>query len=205
MKRFLFPLIVGSVLVAGCGNKVEKPAATEPQTQQQVPANKPQKPEKPVMLERDNMDEKLEKKMKEVVAEKDNITSPYRYLISSEIYSSFGQLVKASTLTKHMHSAGVTVLAPTNNAMSSFDKWKKWLADGDTDRIDDFVAYHIINSKYSRKEMEIQTSVLNHAGKVLAVEGGEGACRVEGSPVNEEYVETRNGIVLQLDQLFYRP
>ena len=191
--------------MASCNTPSENPAKPETQTQQSEPAAKPQKPEKPVMLERENMDEKVEQKMKEVVAEKDNITSPYRYLITSDNYSSFGDLVKASTLTKHIHGAGVTVLAPTNNAMSSYDKWRKWIDQGDTDKIDDFVAYHILDEKFSRKEIEVETSVLNHAGKVLSVEGGEGACRVEGSPVNEEYVETRNGVVLQLDQLFYRP
>ena len=56
---------------------------------------------------------------------KNNLISPYRYLISSEDYPIFTELVKNSNLSKHIHSAGVTVLAPKDEAFNAHPNYRK--------------------------------------------------------------------------------
>lgn len=205
MKRFLYSLLIGGMILTACQSDEATSKPVSDATSQPENSGASSQPEKPVEIVRDNMPEDAAQKLKEVSATKNNTISPYRYLISSDDFSTFAQLLKASTLTKHIHGTGVTVLAPTNNAMSAYDGWKKWIANNDTEKIDDFVASYVLNDIYSRKEIETETMVLNHAGNTLQVEGDDGACFVEGSPVSSEFIETKNGMVLQLDQLYYRP
>ena len=74
----------------------------------------------------------------------ENKISPYRYVISTERYSRFGQLVKASSLSRTIHSTGVTLLCPTDDAFENWTPWLRLIKEGKQYEIDDFVGNHVI-------------------------------------------------------------
>ena len=95
---------------------------------------------------------------------KNNLISPYRYLISSEDYPIFTELVKNSNLSKHIHSAGVTVLAPKDEAFNAHPNYRKLLEEGNkTLLMNSF--HHIINTIYEYKEFSEDGRYTAHAGK----------------------------------------
>ena len=76
---------------------------------------------------RERMEQREEDALKKQSMSQDEVEnkmSPYRYVVSTELHSIFGQLVKQSTLAKHIHGRGVTLLAPTDKAMEAMGDWK---------------------------------------------------------------------------------
>lgn len=144
--------------------------------------------------------EETEALRKELTAEVNNTTSPYRYIISAEDYSIFGSLVKASNLSKHIHGAGMTLLAPKNRAFDGNTDYKTWLQNGDVAKIDAFVAPYILKGRVSYKELKEEANLTNHLGNVLEI-GVQGGITVGGASVSTEEVFTKNGIVIGMNEL----
>jgi len=144
--------------------------------------------------------EETEALRRELTAEVNNTTSPYRYVITSEDYSIFGSLVKASTLSKHIHSAGMTLLAPKNRAFEGNNDYRVWLQNGDVAKIDAFVAPYILKGRVSYKELKEEAGLTNHLGNVLEIDV-QGGITVGGASVSTEEVFTKNGIVIGMNEL----
>lgn len=137
---------------------------------------------------------------RELTAEVNNTTSPYRYIISAEDYSIFGNLVKASTLSKHIHGAGTTLLAPKNRAFEGNNDYRVWLQNGDVAKIDAFVAPYILKGRVSYKELKEEANLTNYLGNVLNVDV-QGGITIGGASVSTEEVFTKNGIVIGMNEL----
>lgn len=137
---------------------------------------------------------------RELTAEVNNTTSPYRYIISAEDYSIFGSLVKASTLSKHIHGAGTTLLAPKNRAFEGNNDYRVWLQNGDVAKIDAFVAPYILKGRVSYKELKEEANLTNYLGNVLNVDV-QGGITIGGASVSTEEVFTKNGIVIGMNEL----
>lgn len=144
--------------------------------------------------------EETEALRRELTAEVNNTTSPYRYVITSEDYSIFGSLVKASTLSKHIHGAGMTLLAPKNRAFEGNNDYRTWLQNGDVAKIDAFVAPYILKGRVSYKELKEEANLTNHLGNVLEIDV-QGGVTVGGASVSTEEVFTKNGIVIGMNEL----
>ena len=79
-----------------------------------------------------------------------NMTSAYRYLVSSDEYPIFSNLVKKSRINKHIHSGDVTLLAPVDKAFDDYPRYKELLFAGNEDALDEFISYHIVNESMCR-------------------------------------------------------
>lgn len=137
---------------------------------------------------------------RELTAEVNNTTSPYRYIISAEDYSIFASLVQASSLSKHIHGAGMTLLAPKNRAFEGTNDYKALLQNGDVAKIDAFVAPYILKGQIGYKELKEEANLTNHLGNVLNIDV-QGGITVAGASVSTEEVFTKNGIVIGLNGL----
>lgn len=135
-----------------------------------------------------------------------NLISPYRYLISSEDYPIFAQLVKQSKISKHIHSAGVTVLAPKDAAFDAHPDYKILLEKGNEDLLDEFISHHIINTPYDYKEFsdDGNNRFTVHAGNSYILET-RGGITFNGAHVRTETVITEAGTIIGLDDLVYFP
>lgn len=144
--------------------------------------------------------EETEALRKQLTAEKNNTTSPYRYVITTDDYSIFASLLQASTLSKHIHSAGTTLLAPRNRAFDGNTEYTNWLKEKNVAKIDAFIAPYILKSRISYKELKEQTTLPNYLGEDLKV-SVEGGVTVGGASVSTEEVFTKNGILIGMNEL----
>lgn len=134
----------------------------------------------------------------------ENKVSPYRYVISTEMYSVFGELVKASSHSRTIHSAGVTLLCPTDKAFESFDNWKMMLRQGNQDVLDEFVAHHVVPKVMSYEAFKLQEEHPTLAGENLGV-STRGGVFFNDAHVRSGHVETLNGNVIGLDDVAFVP
>ncbi|MCH2200060.1 MAG: fasciclin domain-containing protein [Flavobacteriales bacterium] len=148
--------------------------------------------------------ERMDQQKEEISATEENITSPYRYLITTERFSHFGDLLKASTLSKHVHGAGVTVLAPRNDVMDKYPGWKNLLKGGDVAAIDAFVSAYVVNEIFGYKEMTSRQNLINHTGEPLKITD-RGGYEIAGASISTEEISTRNGKVLVMNDLYEAP
>jgi uncharacterized surface protein with fasciclin (FAS1) repeats len=133
-----------------------------------------------------------------------NKTSAYRYLTSSDEYPIFTTLMTKSTLSKHIHSADVTVLAPVDKAFEDYPNYKDMMLPGNEVLLDEFVGYHIIDYPMEYKEFTDETSWQVHAGPVLEL-SKEGGVYFNGAHVRSGAIETDKGAILGMDDLVHFP
>ena len=74
----------------------------------------------------------------------ENTLSPYRYVTSTERYTIFGSLVKASSLSRSIHSQGVTLLCPIDDAFEADSNWKTLLREENRQALDNWIGRHVI-------------------------------------------------------------
>ena len=134
----------------------------------------------------------------------ENKLSPYRYVISTERFSIFGMLVKASSHSRVIHGSGVTLLCPTDEAFESFDNWKMMLRQGNQDDLDDFVAHHVLTTVMTYDDFKLKESHETLAGENLEV-STEGGIYANGAHVRSGYVPTEKGNVMGLDDVVFIP
>ena len=132
MQRWtLFATLASALMLGACTGDAGKATPTPQPTKTMSPAG------------RQSVERQAEEAMRlrEVnQQETENTMSPYRYVVSTERYSTFGKLLKRSTHSKTVHAMGVTLLAPTNEAFEDFEDWKLLLGKGNQAMLDEFVA-----------------------------------------------------------------
>jgi uncharacterized surface protein with fasciclin (FAS1) repeats len=201
-KTFLLCLTVVAIFTA-CNNNSE----TDTKAPERVESN-PNDPANLVKKLPDAADEaataEMNRKKEEVSQPVNNITSPYRYITSSEKYSIFGALVKASGVSKHVHGGHVTLLAPTNDAFESFPAYTKLMDPSNIEKLDLFVSNYVLDKSYSYKTLKTETMILNHAGRQLRV-NTDGGVTVDKASIGSEEIYTNDGLILTMNELFYIP
>ena len=108
---------------------------------------------------RERMEQREEDALKKQSMSQDEVEnkmSPYRYVVSTELHSIFGQLVKQSTLAKHIHGRGVTLLAPTNKAMEAMGDWKLLTRQAYRAELDEFVGHTCLPIQPLLREIQDQ-------------------------------------------------
>ena len=134
----------------------------------------------------------------------ENKISPYRYVISTERYSIFGQLVKASSHSRTIHGSGVTLLCPTDEAFDSFDNWKMMLRRGSQQELDDFVANHVLPITLTYEDLKKKDTHTNLAGENIEM-NLRGGVSANGAHVRSGYIPTDRGNVIGLDGVVFVP
>ena len=134
----------------------------------------------------------------------ENKLSPYRYVISTERYSIFGQLVKLSSHSRTVHGGGVTLLCPTDEAFDNLDNWKMLLRKGNQQELDDFVAHHVLPIVMTYEDFKLKDTHTTLAEDDLTV-STRGGIFANDAHVRSGYVATENGSVIGLDDVAYIP
>ena len=154
-------------------------------------------------MERKNEENRVKKEA--YSAENENLLSPYRYVISAEEFSIFARLVQASSHSKHIHSAGVTLLSPTDDAFNEeFPDWKMLLREGDQDALDDFVGHHVLEGIMTYDDFKLMESHPTMLGDEVMV-NTSGGVFANDAHVRSGFIETDNGNLIALDGIAYTP
>ena len=156
---------------------------------------------------RERMEQREEDALKKQSMSQDaveNKMSPYRYVVSTELHSIFGQLVKQSTLAKHIHGQGVTLLAPTDKAMDAMGDWKLLTRQAYRAELDQFVGHHVLPFNLSYEKFKAKDSHECLAGQILPV-NVRGGITINDARVRSGDVVTSNGTVLALDDVVMIP
>ena len=190
---FFVACITGLLCVTGCTDS--SPETPETPAAKMSPAGRQS-------MERQSRDVQRFQELNKVQVE--NKISPYRYVISTERYSQFGQLVKASIHSRTIHTSGVTLLCPTNEAFGDWDKWKQLLKDGNRNEIDDFVSNHVILGTMTYDDFKAKEMHATLAGTTLNI-STRGGITANGARVRSGHVFTENGSVIGLDEVAYVP
>jgi uncharacterized surface protein with fasciclin (FAS1) repeats len=133
-----------------------------------------------------------------------NMTSPYKYLTTSDEYPIFTSLMSRSILSKHIHSAGGTVLAPVDKAFDDYPDYKELLLPLNKEELDNFIAYHIIDTPLEYKEFSVGDSWRVHAGFILGLTK-KGGINFNGAHVRSGSIDTDRGMIIGMDDLVYYP
>ena len=134
----------------------------------------------------------------------ENTLSPYRYVTSTERYTIFGSLVKASSLSRSIHSQGVTLLCPKNQAFEADSNWKTLLKEENREALDAWVSRHVIPIVMRYEDFKTQEEHLDLNGNPIKVET-RGGIKANGARVRSGHVTTENGTVIGLDDLLFNP
>ena len=134
----------------------------------------------------------------------ENKISPYRYVTSTPRYDVFAQIIQASSHSRTIHSAGVTLLCPTNEAFEKLDNWKMLMRLGNQRDIDDFVANHIIPTIMTYDEFKSKDSHTTLAKTTIDI-ATRGGITANGAHVRSGHVSTENGYVIGLDEVVVVP
>ena len=134
----------------------------------------------------------------------ENKISPYRYVISTERYEIFGQLVQASSHSRTIHGGNLTLLCPTDEAFDNFDNWKMMLRKGNQQDVDDFVANHVIPVTMTYGDFKSKDEHTTLAGTRIEV-NTRGGIYANGAHVRSGHVATENGSVIGLDDVVFTP
>ena len=198
------------VLIFSCNN------SESPNTSDSLdPTSTPSSPEnnKPESLnnltEKEKQGIRLQKRRQEATkralsVQEKNMTSPYKYLTTTDEYPIFTSLMSRSNLSKHIHSAGVTVLAPVDKAFDDYPYYKELLLPLNKEELDNFIAYHIIDTPLEYKEFSVGDSWTVHAGHSLSL-STKGGVNFNGAHVRSGSVNTDHGMVIGMDDLVYYP
>ena len=136
--------------------------------------------------------------------QKNNMTSPYKYLTTSDDYPIFTVLMSKSGLSKHIHSAGITLLAPVDQAFDDYPFYKELLLPKNKEELDNFIAYHIVNISVDYKQFTDDYSWTVYAGPTLSLTK-KGGVLFNGARVRSGSVDTDNGFIIGMNDLVYYP
>jgi len=136
--------------------------------------------------------------------QENNMTSPYKYLTTSDDYPIFTLLISKSNLSKYIHSAGITVLAPVDKAFDDYPNYKELFLPINKEELDNFIAYHIIDSPLSYKEFSVGDSWTVHAGVSLDLTQ-KGGINFNGAHVRSGSIDTDRGMIIGMDDFVFYP
>ena len=183
--------------------------STEPQTADKSSKKKPESPLGRDLTGAEKKGMRLMKRRQEarergVTDKSQNKTSAYRYLISSDEYPIFAKLVKKSSLSKHIHSGDVTLLAPIDRAFEAYPEYKTLLKPGNESALDEFVSYHIVDEPLEYKAFSDGTDWTVHSGTNLQLTK-EGGIYFGDAHVRSGSIETDKGTIIGMDDIIYFP
>lgn len=191
------------VALTSCGESSNKSVETNKnaeQTENSVGRELTEAEKKGMRLMKSRQDSK-----RNMISDKSkNMTSAYRYLVSSDEYPIFSNLVKKSRINKHIHSGDVTLLAPVDKAFDDYPRYKELLFAGNEDALDEFISYHIVNESMEYKIFSEGDNWQVHAGPTLEL-SREGGIYFGGSHVRSGSIETERGAIIGMDDLIYFP
>lgn len=195
--RVLGQIVLATMMVLLCPGCI-----AEGNTEQIPPPASKLSPQGRQTLERKKQEAMRLRDMSKVA--KENTLSPYRYVTSTERYSIFGSLVKASSLSRSIHSQGVTLLCPKNEAFESDLNWESLLLEANGDALDAWVSRHVIPvaMRYERFKTQKEHLDLNNNPIKMETRGG---IKANGARVRSGDVVTENGTVIGLDDLLVNP
>ena len=156
---------------------------------------------------RERMEEKKEQQLQDAAmaqVTEENLLSPYRYVISTSRYSIFATLLKASTLSKSVHSQGVTLLAPTDEAFDDVPNWKMLLKKGGQAEIDEFIAHHVIPGSMTYDQFKSESGHVCLSGESMTIDT-RGGITFNGAHVRSGHIMTQNGSVIGMDDIVHLP
>ena len=133
-----------------------------------------------------------------------NMSSAYRYLISSDEYPIFTQLMAKSGISKHIHSQNVTVLAPVDKAFEIFPKFKQLMLPENEALLNEFISYHVIDIAMEYNEFTNNTSLTVHTGENLKLTN-KGGISFNGAHVRSGSINTNVGTIIGMDDLVFYP
>jgi uncharacterized surface protein with fasciclin (FAS1) repeats len=198
------------VLIFSC-NTSDSPDTTDSLDPTSTPSSpKKEKPESLNNLtEKEKQGMRLLKRRQEATKEalsvkEKNMTSPYKYLTTTDEYPIFTSLMSRSILSKHIHSAGVTVLAPVDKAFDDYPYYKELLLPINKEELDNFIAYHIIDTPLEYKVFSVGDSWRVHAGLLLSLTK-KGGINFNGAHVRSGSVDTDHGMIIGMDDLVFYP
>lgn len=149
--------------------------------------------------------DRRQKATKEASAvQENNMTSPYKYLTTSDEYPIFTVLMSKSGLAKHIHSAGITLLAPVDQAFDDYPFYKELLLPKNKEELDNFIAYHIVNISVDYKQFTDDDSWTVYAGPTLSLTN-KGGILFNGAQVRSGSIDTDNGFIIGMNDLVYYP
>ena len=134
----------------------------------------------------------------------ENTLSPYRYVTSTERYTIFGSLVKASSLSRSIHSQGVTLLCPNDDAFEADSNWKTLLREENRQALDNWIGRHVIPIVMRYEDFKTKKEHLDLNGNPIKVET-RGGIKAGGARVRSGDVTTENGTIIGLDDLLMAP
>ena len=134
----------------------------------------------------------------------ENTLSPYRYVTSTERYTIFGSLVKASSLSRSIHSQGVTLLCPNDDAFEADSNWKSLLREENRQALDNWISRHVIPIVMRYEDFKTKKEHLDLNGNPIKVET-RGGITAGGARVRSGDVTTENGTIIGLDDLLMAP
>ena len=134
----------------------------------------------------------------------ENTLSPYRYVTSTERYTIFGSLVKASSLSRSIHSQGVTLLCPIDDAFEADSNWKTLLKAENRQALDNWIGRHVIPIVMRYEDFKTKKEHLDLNGNPIKVET-RGGIKAGSARVRSGDVTTENGTIIGLDDLLMVP
>ena len=198
------------VFLASCGTDEapqQKPeTSTNPESSQvqetapDQPVIGQQSPEKAEIARQAR--EKFEEQKQTLLKEKNNTTSPYKYIITNDSYSIFASMVKKSTVSKHIHGGMVTLLAPKNRAFDDYPNYANLLKDGNESQLDEFINHYILDKMYTYKAIKAESTVETHAGIPQKI-NDRGGITVGGASISQDEVFTSQGNVIGMNELYF--
>lgn len=173
--------------------QTEAPAVEQPQIGQQSP-------EKAEIARQAR--EKFEEQKQTLLKEKNNTTSPYKYIITNDGYSIFASMVKKSSVSKHIHGGMVTLLAPKNRAFDDYPNYANLLKEGNESQLDEFINHYVLDKMYTYKAIKTESSIETHAGVPQKV-NDRGGITVGGASISQDEVFTSQGNVIGMNELYF--
>lgn len=98
-----------------------------------------------------------------------------------------------------------TLLAPTDDA---FDSLPPGILDGiirEPEKLEDFLKYHIIEGKYSAKDLETLGSLKTLQGRDISVEKINEDILIDESKIIQADIECTNGVIHAIDMILVPP
>ena len=193
------------ILFSACSSKDSKDVAT--------PLPRTDKKEMPEGLKNLSEDKKRgmrllkrrqDEKNKTAQVKEKNLSSVYKYLITSDEYPIFTTLMRKSAISKHIHSNSVTVLAPVDKAFDIFPEYKYLLRPENEKLLNAFISYHVVDIAYDYKEFADHSQLTVHSGESLELTNRDGI-HFNGAHVRSGSINTNLGSIIGMDDLIFYP
>ncbi|MEY3399347.1 MAG: hypothetical protein RL220_1941 [Bacteroidota bacterium] len=138
MKKVIYIFSAATLILASCSNDTKTGEKTVPQ------ADTTAKP-----LTKEDWEQRAKERPE--LTEVNNTTSAYKYMLTTEDYKAFADMVALSSYAKKLHNENFVVLCPSSKIIKTLDpalvaEIKK---PANKDLLDKYVAGHIIASQFS--------------------------------------------------------